>query len=119
MKYKRKKSVKPIISIVTPYYNGQNYIEKTAQSVLNQTFTNFEWIIVDDGSSKEGIEKLREIKLLDSRIKIINTRNTTNELLAKKDLVPIVRAKKNRSKMHGQKRTGPKCTDLLWPEILV
>jgi len=117
--YKRKKSVKPIISIVTPYYNGQSYIEKTAQSVLNQTFTNFEWIIVDDGSSKEGIEKLREIKLLDSRIKIINTRNTTSELIEKKDLVPIVRAKKNRSQMSGQKRTGPKCTDLLWPEILV
>ena len=44
----------PIISIVTPYYNAQDYIEETAKSVLSQTFPYFEWIIVDDGSSKEG-----------------------------------------------------------------
>ena len=39
----------PIISIITPYYNAGKYIEETARSVLNQTFKNFEWIIVDDG----------------------------------------------------------------------
>ena len=60
----------PIISIITPYYNAQDYIEETAKSVLRQTFHNFEWIIVDDGSSKEGKEKLQQIEKMDSRIKV-------------------------------------------------
>ena len=59
----------PVISIITPYFNGQDYIEETAKSVLRQTFSNFEWIIVDDGSSKEGKEKLQQIEKMDSRIK--------------------------------------------------
>ena len=60
----------PVISIITPYYNGQDYIEETAKSVLRQTFSDFEWIIVDDGSSKEGKEKLQQIEEMDSRIKV-------------------------------------------------
>ncbi len=75
------KTKSPIISIITPYHNGQDYIEETAQSVLNQTFTNFEWIIVDDASSKQGKEKLIEIEKLDDRIKVINTEKTKNELV--------------------------------------
>lgn len=38
----------PIVSIVTAYYNSQKYIEQTANSILNQTFPFWEWIIVDD-----------------------------------------------------------------------
>ena len=61
---------KPIFSIITPYYNGEKYIDETAKSVLSQTFKDFEWIIVDDGSSEEGKNKLKEIGSLDDRIKI-------------------------------------------------
>ena len=53
-----KEEIKPIISIITPYYNAEEYIEETAKSVLNQTFPFFEWIIVDDGSDNKGKEKL-------------------------------------------------------------
>ena len=67
---------KPIISIITPYYNGEKYIEETANSVLNQTFPYFEWIIVDDDSpNKEAKEKLEEIAKLDPRIKIFHKNN--------------------------------------------
>ena len=67
---------KPIISIITPYYNGEKYIEETANSVLNQTFPYFEWIIVDDDSpNKEAKEKLEEIAKLDLRIKIFHKNN--------------------------------------------
>lgn len=58
------------ISIITPYYNCDKYIEETAKSVLNQTFPFFEWIIVDDNSSKQSKEKLKQIEKLDERIKI-------------------------------------------------
>lgn len=62
--------LKPVISIITPYYNAEKYIEETAKSVLSQTFPYYEWIIVDDGSSKQAKEKLREIEKLDDRIRI-------------------------------------------------
>ena len=66
----------PIISIITSFYNDYQYIETTANSILNQTFPYFEWIIVDDGSNdKKAIEKLEEIKNLDSRIRILHKEN--------------------------------------------
>ena len=72
---KKEKSEGPLISIITPFFNAEEYIEETAKSVLSQTFSNFEWIIVDDGSSKEAKEKLMQIEKLDKRIKIFSYTN--------------------------------------------
>ena len=41
----------PLISVITAAYNAENYIEKTIQSVLGQTFYDWEYIVVDDGST--------------------------------------------------------------------
>ena len=71
-------SKEPVISIITPYYNGQDYIEETAKSVLSQTFQNFEWIIIDDGSNTEGLKKLEEIEKMDSRIKCVQKTPSPN-----------------------------------------
>lgn len=61
---------KPQITIITPYYNAGKYIEETFNSVMNQTYPYFEWIIVDDGSKdKESVKKLEEIAKRDKRIK--------------------------------------------------
>ena len=66
----------PIIAIITPYYNTNKYIDTTVNSVLNQTFPYFEWIIVDDGSTnKEDIKKLEDIEKLDNRIKVYHKEN--------------------------------------------
>lgn len=65
-----------IVSIITPYYNTNKYIDTTVNSVLNQTFPYYEWIIVDDGSTnQEDIEKLKEIEKIDSRIKVFHKKN--------------------------------------------
>ena len=42
---------KPLVSIITPYYNAGKYFEQTFNCVMNQTFPWFEWIIADDGST--------------------------------------------------------------------
>jgi len=62
-----------MISVIIPLYNKENYIKRAINSVLNQTYQNFEIIIVNDGSTDRSLEKVKEIK--DSRIKIINQKN--------------------------------------------
>lgn len=64
-----------LISIVMPVYNSKEYINIAIESVLKQTFSNFELIIVDDGSY-DGSEKICDLYALkDSRIKVIHKNN--------------------------------------------
>ena len=66
----------PLVSIITPYYNAGKYFEQTFNCVMNQTFPWFEWIIVDDGSTKqEDIEILRKLAEKDNRITVIRKEN--------------------------------------------
>lgn len=72
-----------LISIITPTYNCGNFIEETIQSVLNQTYTNWEMIIVDDCSSdntKEIVEKYVEF---DSRIKYFLLENNSGAAISR------------------------------------
>ena len=50
---------KPLVTIVIPLYNKADWIIPTLQSVLNQTYLNWECIIIDDGSTDQGVEKVR------------------------------------------------------------
>ena len=52
----------PLFSVVIPLYNKQNHILDTVQTVLNQTFTSFEIIIIDDGSTDDSLAKVQSIK---------------------------------------------------------
>lgn len=63
-----------LISIIVPVYNAERYLRETIQSVLNQTYFNFELIAVNDGSTDRSLEILQ--KFTDQRIKIINKENT-------------------------------------------
>jgi hypothetical protein len=66
----------PAISIVTPYYNSEEHLEQTFCCVMNQTFTDFEWVIVDDGSTRpEAVEKLEQLAQRDVRIRVIRQKN--------------------------------------------
>lgn len=70
------KTEKPLVSIITPYYNGGRHIRQTCSSVLDQTFPYFEWIIVDDGSTnEEDVRILEEIAAQDPRIRILHKEN--------------------------------------------
>lgn len=63
----------PFFSIITPTYNRANKIELTIQTVLSQTFIDFEYIIVDDGSIDNTKEVVESIK--DQRIKYYRKKN--------------------------------------------
>ena len=63
----------PLISIVTPFYNTGKIFHETASSVLNQSFQQFEWIIVNDGSTVEESLRILEVySNTDNRIRVIN-----------------------------------------------
>ena len=63
----------PFFSVIIPLYNKQKFIEKTLKSVIDQTFSDFEVIIINDGSTDRSIEKVNKLK--DRRIKIYNSKN--------------------------------------------
>lgn len=66
----------PLVSIITSYYNANEFMWQTINCVLNQTFQSWEWIIVDDGSTQqESIEYLKKIEEIDDRIKIYHKQN--------------------------------------------
>ena len=59
------------VSIIMPYYKKSSYVDETVNSILNQTFKEFEIIIVDDELSEDSSKVLSRIKQLDERINII------------------------------------------------
>jgi glycosyltransferase involved in cell wall biosynthesis len=63
----------PKVSVVLPAYNVENFIDQTLQSVLNQTYSDFEVLVIDDGSPDRSVEVCRQFQ--DPRIKIIQQKN--------------------------------------------
>lgn len=70
-----------LVTIVTPLYNAEKYIKETIDSVKSQTYSNWEWFIVDDCSTDNGVEVTRELIKGDDRIHLIL--KTTNDGTAK------------------------------------
>lgn len=65
-----------LVSIITPFFNAGKYFEQTFNSVMNQTFPWFEWIIVNDGSTESGdIEILNKYAAMDQRIYVVDQEN--------------------------------------------
>ncbi len=60
-----------LISVILPVYNGEKYLTECIESVLNQTYRNFEFIIVDDASTDSTPQILKEFALQDTRIKVM------------------------------------------------
>ncbi len=62
---------RPLVSVVMPVYNRTDTVRKAIDSILNQTFTDFEFIIVDDGSTDGTLEILDYYAQKDSRIRVL------------------------------------------------
>ena len=71
----------PLISVILPVYNGEDHLNACIESVLQQAFEDFEFIIVDDASTDNTPQILREFAIKDERIKIFthsgNQKQTT------------------------------------------
>lgn len=52
----------PLVSVIVPCYNHSNYIEQCITSIFNQTYTDIELIVIDDGSTDDSFEKLKQLQ---------------------------------------------------------
>lgn len=64
-----------LISIIVPIYNAEKYIKRCIESILNQTYTNLEIILVNDGSQDKSLEICNSFAIKDTRIKVIDKKN--------------------------------------------
>lgn len=85
-----------IVSVLLPVYNGGNYLCESIESILNQTYRKFEFIIINDGSTDDSLEIIERYKLKDSRIIVISRENrgliaTLNEGIKKSEGRYIIR----------------------------
>jgi glycosyltransferase involved in cell wall biosynthesis len=65
----------PVISVVMSVYNGQKYLRESIDSILNQTYKNFEFTIINDGSEDNSLDMLLEYQTRDNRVLIVNQNN--------------------------------------------
>jgi hypothetical protein len=84
----------PLISVCMPVYNAKRYIEEAIESILGQTFKDFEFLIIDDGSTDRSLAILKRYAAQDARIRLWSRPNAgyvvrLNEMLhqARGDLI--------------------------------
>lgn len=67
--------VSPIISVVLPVYNGEKYLAEAIDSILAQTVTNFELLVINDGSTDDSLAMLQHYQTMDARIRLVSREN--------------------------------------------
>lgn len=72
-----------LVSIITPTFNSAKYIAETIQSVQNQTYSNWEMIIVDDASSDETITVIEKVQENDSRIILVRQKKNVGPAITR------------------------------------
>lgn len=80
--------MQPLVSVLMAVYNNARYLPDAVESILNQTWSDFEFLIIDDGSTDDSWQLLQRYAAIDPRIQISRQENrgipkTRNELLAK------------------------------------
>ena len=63
------------VSVIVPIYNVQDYLKRSIESLLNQTYKNLEIILVDDGSTDNSGKIAEGYKKVDDRVKVYHKKN--------------------------------------------
>jgi glycosyltransferase involved in cell wall biosynthesis len=82
----------PTVSVVMAVYNSEMYLTDSIDSILAQTFTDWEMICIDDGSSDGSLEVLRGYERADERVRVI-TRENTGVTRARNDAIAVARGR--------------------------
>lgn len=73
----------PLVTVITPVYNAEKFISDTINCVRNQTYHNWEMILVDDVSSDSSVEIIKDFMKLDNRIKLIQLQENSGAAVAR------------------------------------
>ena len=73
----------PLVSIVVPVYNAEKFIRDTIKSVQNQTYQNWEMILVDDVSTDSSVDIIKSIQKNDDRIQLIESKQNRGAALSR------------------------------------
>ena len=65
----------PEVSIIMPVYNKEKYLKNSLESVINQTFSDFDLLVINDGSTDHSLDVIQEYAAKDSRIKCFSQNN--------------------------------------------
>lgn len=65
----------PLISVIVPVYNAESFLYICVDSILKQTFHDFELMLIDDGSKDMSLKVMNELSKKDKRIKIYHHEN--------------------------------------------
>lgn len=72
-----------LISIIVPVYNAEKFLDDTINSVINQTYSNWELILINDCSNDNSIEIIKKYKKRDKRIILINNENNLKAAMSR------------------------------------
>lgn len=76
--------MKPVsLSVITPVYKAEDYLKDTIESVLNQTYTDWEMILVDDQSPDRSADIIKDYAAKDKRIKLIQLQENSGAAVAR------------------------------------
>lgn len=67
---------KMLISVVTPVYNGENFVQSAYDCLCRQSYQNWEWVVVDDGSTDSTAEHIKNLASGDQRIRFFQQKNS-------------------------------------------
>ena len=65
-----------LISVVTPVYNGENFVQSAYDCLCRQTYPDWEWVVVDDGSTDGTARRLETLASGDERIRFFQQKNS-------------------------------------------
>lgn len=83
----------PLISIVMPVYNSETFVHKAIDSVLNQTYENWELIVVDDGSQDQSVEAIMSYVNQDNRIQLLKNEKNSGIAITRNNAINSSRGK--------------------------
>lgn len=80
--------ISPLVSVLIPCYNVSLYVKRAVRSILSQTYSNLEIWIIDDASTDDTLEKIREFK--DDRIRVVSFKENTKKVGAVNEVLQKV-----------------------------
>ena len=81
------------VSIIVPMYNAEKFIGKTIESVLSQTYENWEMLIMNDVSTDNSLAVVNEYAKKDDRIKVVNTEKNMGVVKGRNHLIDLANGK--------------------------